>query len=180
MAAQKVVVKGSTVSALQLKDLFRQFADGSLNGEHLQAFIEHRNPFESRAIGSFDPATFVGKGWSIVGERKVLHEAWNPKQLVGISALMPSENYIDGNKWKKRLADNPLLGVEAFWACWNNQDQIPEELKSKIILFDGDVLQGPGGFRCSLCLGWDGDRWDWNSYWLDSSRGSGDVSATAN
>lgn len=46
MAAQKVVVEGSSVTALQLKDMFRQFADGSLNGEHVQAFIEHRNPFE--------------------------------------------------------------------------------------------------------------------------------------
>ncbi len=46
MAAQKVVVKGSSgVAAAQLKDLFRQIADGSLTGDHLQAFLERRNPF---------------------------------------------------------------------------------------------------------------------------------------
>ena len=38
-------VVGSSVTANQLKDLFRQFADGSLNGIHLQALLEHRNSF---------------------------------------------------------------------------------------------------------------------------------------
>ncbi len=45
MATKKVVVEGSSVMASQLKDLWRQFADGSLTGKHLQAFLEHRNPF---------------------------------------------------------------------------------------------------------------------------------------
>lgn len=45
MGAQKVLVAGS-VTASQLKDLFRQFEDKSLNGDHLQALLEHRNPFE--------------------------------------------------------------------------------------------------------------------------------------
>ena len=43
------------------------------------------------------------------------------------------------------VTDKNLLGVEAFWLCWNNQDQIFEELKSKSILFDGDVLRDPSG-----------------------------------
>ncbi|MFA6315596.1 MAG: hypothetical protein WC648_04500 [Candidatus Paceibacterota bacterium] len=44
--ATKIVVEGSTVSAPQLSDLFRQFGDRSLNGIHLQAFLDHRNPFD--------------------------------------------------------------------------------------------------------------------------------------
>ncbi|MBP6858264.1 MAG: hypothetical protein KBC33_00315 [Candidatus Pacebacteria bacterium] len=43
--ATKIVVAGSNVSAPQLSDLFRQIGDGSLNGIHLQAFLDHRNPF---------------------------------------------------------------------------------------------------------------------------------------
>ena len=39
-------VVGSSVSANQLKDLFRQIADGSIEGEHMQAFLEHRDPFQ--------------------------------------------------------------------------------------------------------------------------------------
>lgn len=48
MAAQKVVVGGSSVTALQLKDFFRQIADGSLTGDHVQAMLAHRNPFEPK------------------------------------------------------------------------------------------------------------------------------------
>jgi hypothetical protein len=44
--ATKIVVAGSDVSAPQISDLFRQFGDRSLNGIHLQAFLEHRNPFD--------------------------------------------------------------------------------------------------------------------------------------
>ncbi len=47
MATNKVLIEGSssTVSHAQLKDLHRQFEDGSLNGYHLQAFLRHQNPF---------------------------------------------------------------------------------------------------------------------------------------
>jgi hypothetical protein len=45
MATQKVVMAGSDVTALQLKDLFRQIGDGSLTGHHIQALLDHRDPF---------------------------------------------------------------------------------------------------------------------------------------
>lgn len=45
MATRKVVVEGSSVTASQLKDLFRQIEDGSLRSHHIQALLEHRNPF---------------------------------------------------------------------------------------------------------------------------------------
>jgi len=46
MASQKVVIEGSSaVTASQLKDFFRQIADGSLNGEQVQAILERKNPF---------------------------------------------------------------------------------------------------------------------------------------
>lgn len=44
--AAKTVVAGSNVSASQLKDLFRQIDDGTLDRYHIQALIEGRNPFE--------------------------------------------------------------------------------------------------------------------------------------
>lgn len=45
MATNKVVVAGSDVTASQLKDFFRQIEDGSIKHHHLQAFLDHRNPF---------------------------------------------------------------------------------------------------------------------------------------
>ena len=46
MATDKVVVEQSSlVTAAQMKDLWRQITDGSITGKHIQAFLEHRNPF---------------------------------------------------------------------------------------------------------------------------------------
>ena len=43
MATEKVVVEGSSgVTALQLKDLFRQIGDKSMTGTYLQAALDHR------------------------------------------------------------------------------------------------------------------------------------------
>lgn len=43
-------VVGSSVTAGQLKDFFRQIDDGSLGGKHIKALLEHRNPFEKPAV----------------------------------------------------------------------------------------------------------------------------------
>lgn len=66
MATQKVVVEGSSnVTASQLKDLFRQIGDGSITGDHLQAFLGRRNPFEvqqkTKRQDSFTLATGDGR-----------------------------------------------------------------------------------------------------------------------
>lgn len=50
MAAQKVVVDGSNISAGQMKDFWRQVADGSITGEMFQSFLERRNPFEEKSV----------------------------------------------------------------------------------------------------------------------------------
>lgn len=46
--ASKTVIEGSSVSASQLKELFSQIAGGALDGDHIQAVIEHRDPFVER------------------------------------------------------------------------------------------------------------------------------------
>ena len=50
MAAQKVVVDGSNISAGQMKDFWRQVADGSITGEMFRSFLERRNPFEEKPV----------------------------------------------------------------------------------------------------------------------------------
>ena len=48
--ATKTVVAGSSVTASQLKDFFRQIDDGSINGIHMQAILEHRNPYDLDSV----------------------------------------------------------------------------------------------------------------------------------
>ncbi len=48
MATNKVVVVGSSVTAGQMKDFWRQVDDGSISSHTLQAFLDHQNPFADR------------------------------------------------------------------------------------------------------------------------------------
>ncbi len=59
----KIVIEGSSVSASQLKELFNQIANGALNGDHMQAFIEHRDPFlmPTSSIIHLPPITTTGR-----------------------------------------------------------------------------------------------------------------------
>jgi len=60
MATQKVVVGGSSVTAGQMKDFWRQIDDGSINFETLQAYLEHRNPFDVSLIDWFKVYEVLG------------------------------------------------------------------------------------------------------------------------
>jgi hypothetical protein len=45
MAMTKMVIEGSSVTASQLKDFFRQIDEGSITAREVQAMLEHRNPW---------------------------------------------------------------------------------------------------------------------------------------
>lgn len=160
-------------------DIIEKLRNGSLTPDEAKRFARRENPFEPKSIGTFNPETFIEKGWTIVGKRKVLPDGWNPALLKGVSALKDGEQYITGDEAKKRLAGENLLGVEAFSNCWDDRNSIPAELRGKLIFFDGDDLRSPGGYRYSLFLHWDGDGWLWDFNWRDDGRDSDYVSACA-
>ncbi|MEA1929524.1 MAG: hypothetical protein U9M92_01385 [Patescibacteria group bacterium] len=64
MATNEVVVAGSTISASQMKDLWRQIGDGSLTNHHIQALLEHRDPFTI----SMDVASQIGRWRQLFAE----------------------------------------------------------------------------------------------------------------
>lgn len=76
--ATKIVVGGSSVTAAQMEDFWRQVGDGSLNGIHVQALLEHRNPF------SFD---------NVVIDWKKVYE------MLGIKADFNNEDVNNPNYW---------------------------------------------------------------------------------
>jgi hypothetical protein len=43
--ADKTVIGGSSVTASQLKELFRQIAEGGISGDVIQRFLDHKNPW---------------------------------------------------------------------------------------------------------------------------------------
>ena len=161
-------------------DIVSKLRNGSLTEEEAKRFARRENPFAPKLPGRFDPAAFSGKGWEVVGERKALPEGFEPTKLTVIATpLKKGESHITGDEAKNRFAGESLAGVEAFWRCWNDRDNLPTELRGKIILFDGDELRDPRGDRYALYLNWLGGQWDWNCFWLGSYRGAGYVSALA-
>src|SRR3989344_6716905 len=50
MGAQKVLVEGSSVTASQMQDFFRQTADGSINGRLFQMFLDHQLKFDLEKV----------------------------------------------------------------------------------------------------------------------------------
>jgi len=164
MAVINTVVAGSSVTASQLKDFFRQIDDGSIGHAHMQAILEHRNPFGP--LAPFNPAKFIGKDWAVAENREVIPENWGPKCTRLVSNLKSGETSVIGEEVLKRFATQPLLGARAFQYYWNNQQDIPEDWKGKLVFFDATILRDPDGSLYSLYLRWHGGRWDWNARWL--------------
>lgn len=59
-----------------------------------------------------------------------------------------------------------LLGAQAFWTFWTNQNLIPEVWKGYWVHFDGTLFQLKGdqeNLRFVLCLFWDRHEkvWEW-------------------
>lgn len=142
----------------------------------------------------FNPAEFIGAGWTIwrgpadgnglVGEEerdyrssKLIQLDLSKVQLV--TRLKGGEPSITGEERLKLLkADGRVrLDENAFKAFWENQALIPVRFKERVngniqfIFFDGVVLRGPHGHRCTLCLYFSHDgSWYWLYRWLGRAR----------
>ena len=150
----------------------------------------------------FNPAEFIGVGWSIwrgpangnglEGEEErdlrsaVLNELdLNQVQLV--TCLKRGESVTIGKERIKRLkADGRVrLDENAFKAFWENREQLPARFKERVngniqfIFFDGVMLRGPDGDRCTLYLCFVGvcGSWSWSYGWLGDGRDASGPSA---
>ena len=79
--ADKTVVAGSSVTASQLKELFRQIDDQSLGHAEMQAFIEHRNPFafERNEHGHI---VLTITGLDLTGEQEIARHLASPNAKI--------------------------------------------------------------------------------------------------
>ncbi len=118
----------------------------------------------------FDPATFVGEGWSYAeprNKRSFILDLLEDYSKVNLSTdWLQGRQTIDGETRRKHILANDKhipLNAEHFLDLWNNKEKIPEEWKKVmgVITFDGDVLRCVGGGRCVLCMFWQGG-WCWN------------------
>lgn len=141
-------------------------------------------------VKPFNPAEFIGSGWSIwrgpkdcnglkgEEEQDKIALALTEVDLNKIrfeTMLKLDETRVNGEEKLTRLkkAGHIRLDAKIFQTLLENPNLIPEEWKEKTngkttyIFFDGTILRSPDGDRCVLCLCWDGGKWYWRYYWLD-------------
>lgn len=139
--------------------------------------------------GDFNPAEFIGTGWSIIMKetdaRSTALIELDLNKIQQVTMLKEGELSIKGEEKLKRLkeSENIRLDADIFLALWRNQYLIPESWKQKVdgntryIFFDGTVLRDSVGYRYVLYLCWFGGAWYWRVRWLDLVWGADGPSA---
>ena len=148
MAMQKVVVEGLSVSAPQLKDLFRQIDDGSIGGRHIQALLEHRDPFAGPSMELADQLARWQALFDSVNIDCDVSELTIPQQQPGFDRLIVVPKGLMMNKlveimrkrfdmWlyiddlDKAITKNDRLNEKSAYAIWvRDRIEADEELKS--------------------------------------------------
>ena len=149
----------------------------------------------------FNPAEFIGKGWSIwrgpadgnglEGEeerdsRSATLTELNLDKVQLVTRFKRGESVTTGEERIKCLRTDGRVRLDenAFQTFWENREQLPARFKERVngniqfIFFDGVVLRSPRGVRYTLCLYFNsGGSWFWGCGWLDSDRYAGSPSA---
>jgi hypothetical protein len=140
-------------------------------------------PHKLLCTKQFDPAVFMGEGWSAAEEDERAERL--PEIDVSAITLVTCPNKDDerlsGEHCVKLLKDTPhvRLGGRAFLGLWEHQGAIPESWKEPFtfVFFDGLILRHRNGNLYSLYLSWHDDQWHWYSGWLGNTRSARNPSA---
>jgi len=154
MATEKVVVEGSSgVTALQLKDLFRQIGDKSMTGTYLQAALDHRvvmpmpvrvtqdelfnrNPIPSRNISAMGLPLHSGLEFHLFLVDESYQDALRFSMRVQIWV---GEEYVGGLSFANNpinpyytdpLLDENFVSLRTLYAAlrsWNPESNVPIE-----------------------------------------------------
>ncbi len=125
-------------------------------------WIIRPDPFPSATLA----ADIIPKEWVVVED--VQPSKFQVKDMEMVSFLETGEDYVKGEVMRKRAVGlKANLGLADAKYLLDHQAEIPLEFQNKYIVFPGTVLRGSGGGLHVPCLGWDGDRWVLNFFWVD-------------
>lgn len=107
-------------------------------------------------------------GWKVEEHRKGGQLEWDVSKIqLYLSKGQKDGNWTPGNKLRKELEGKSVLNANVLDYLLKNPHLIPEEWKNKYVFFWGTVYRYSAGNLVVRFLRWDGDEWDWYSYWLD-------------
>ncbi|MEK9183328.1 MAG: hypothetical protein AAB849_02355 [Patescibacteria group bacterium] len=85
-----------------------------------------------------------------------------------VSFLNDDESYINGTVMRVRAVIlKANLGLVDAKRLLDNQEEIPVEFRSKVLVFTGTLLRDSGGRLHVACLYWGGGRWCLRFDWID-------------
>lgn len=156
----------------QMKEIKGQMKRGALTSRHIQALIEHRNPFLKKAEALVPVPLKYDKtkdGWTRLEhvEFYLPDQGGQPFTPEMVEFLKQGESSVNGEVMKLRAKElNAHLGQGEAEYWLENQHLIPVECRGKYLVFPGTVWQDSDGDRIVPCLGWRGDRWCLLFRWL--------------
>ncbi len=118
-----------------------------------------------------DANPFIPDGWKVPkgyhikgGQRR-----WNPDEVsLYLSDKQKDGNWIKGNKFREELKGKPVLNANVLDYLLANPQLIPEKWKNKSVSFWGTIYRYSDDDLYVRYLIWNGDRWSWDSSWLNS------------
>ena len=141
----------------QVKEIKGQMKRGVLNPRHIQALIEHRNPFLKKAEAPVPVPLKYDKtkdGWTRTEHVEFYGQPFTPEI---VEFLKQGESSVNGDVMKQRAKElNAHLGQGEAEYLLKNQHLIPVECRDKYLVFPGTVWQDSVGDRGVPCLFWSG------------------------
>lgn len=159
----------------QVKEIRGQMRRGALTSRHIQALIEHRNPFPTRegvAMSISFKHDKARNGWKLL-EDVPFSAAFTPVFVEFLKSVESSVNGEVMTQRAKKLNANP--GQHHAEYLLEHQELIPKELRGKHLVFPGTVWLDGDGRRNVPGLEWGGGRWYLFFDWLSSDWGGGDL-----
>mgnify|MGYP001620111609 CR=1 FL=1 len=156
----------------QTKEIKSQMKRGVLTSRHIQALIEHRNPFPKKAE-AFTPVPLkydkTKDGWTLVEDVPFYLSGQDGQPFTPdiVEFLKPGESYVNGEVMKRRAKElNAHLGQGHAEYLLEHQELIPKEWRDKFLVFPGTVWRDSVGDRYVPYLYCYGDRWYLSFGWL--------------
>lgn len=193
----RIITGLSGITALQKKELRSQIKSGVINETIMQAFIEHRNPWESHILTidrtvPFDTETFIGKGWSIwkgpiegnglqgeeeQDQRSLSMSEITLEQMLFKTGLKQDEISVSGEDKIKRHRALSHIMADAKIGQILYEEEGQKTLwavskRTKLTWFElpGTTIRSPEADRSDMCLYQDYEEWRWCCRWLGSNR----------